>query len=409
MVIRFTGKKGDTPYPRKYQIRFFFTLFLMMWSLPFRIRFNRKHEVLFYDTILNPESLRKRRYFLHKYVHNAGGEAAILGFDGNSTFPKLYVNGLSFAKLWAFHRAGSTFVRAAFLDMFKPNRIHWMWRLALVNKTFQQILWHSPKHSQYQFFSYEPSTYLSALMAGRYLKGYTPATISSNSVQFSNNRYHWNPKLAYKLCSRFQEAETQHYINFGWMNIGSRDTWGLEEEVYIDQVEQTAPTYDIGIYSGAFWARTHDLWRSGDLDALRGYAYNDNPVYLAYMPVLQAIIDLKQQYDLKVKVYFHPYEFSLMEDHGIDPPYLEILTANGIDWEQDGKTSWDNFYEPKVGVAMLSTIVFDRLHYGLPSYFYSGEGVSSYNLDLKYLSSCADYVYQSPDHLVQQLKMELSL
>ncbi len=409
MVIRFTGKRQATPYPRKLQLRFFITFFLMMWSIPFRVRRNPGKEVLYYDTILNEDSAQKRRYFLHKHLQNSGGAEAIMGFDGNASFPKLYMNGITFAKLWAIHRVAVTFALAAFLDLFKPTRIHWMWRLALVNKTLQQILWHSPRHEQYQFFSYEPSTYLSSLLTARYLKGYSPNTISSNSVQFSNNRYLWNPNLNYKLCSRFQEEEIQHYVDFGWMHIGSQETWGLEEVIYIDRVTRADPTYDIGIYTGAFWARTKDLWRSGDLDALRNYKYIENPVYAQFLPILEAVVELKQAHNLKVKVYFHPYEFSLLAKHGIRPPALDYLEANGIDWDQEGKTSWDNFYEPKVGIAMLSTIIFDRLHYGLPSYFFAGEGVLNYNLELRYLTWCKDYVYHSAGDLKAKLKKELGL
>ena len=409
VVLRFIGKKSATPYPRKLQLRFFVSLFLMAWSLPFRLRRNPGKEVLYYDTNLSAERSEMRRYFIHKHVQNPGGKDAVLGFDGNGTFPKLYMNGLSFAKLWAIHRAMVTFSFAAFADIFRPTRIHWMWRLALVNKTFQQILWHSPDHPQYQFFSYEPSTYLSSLMVARYLKGYTPCTISSNSVQFSNNRYLCHPSLSYKLCSRFQEEETRHYIDRGWMEVGERELWGLEEALYIDRVVREEPSYDIGIYTGAFWARTKTLWRSGDLDALREYRYIENPVYQEFLPVLDAIIELKKEYGLKVKVYFHPFEFSIMREHGIRPPALDKMEANGIEWDQEGKTSWDNFYEPRVGVAMLSTIIFDRLHYGLPSYFFAGQGVLNYNLELRYLTWCKDYVYTSAEDLQMKLRKELEL
>ena len=118
---------------------------------------------------------------------------------------------------------------------------------------------------------------------------------------------------------------------------------------------------------------------------------------------------MKQEHDLKVKVYFHPYEFSLLRKHGIKPPALDYLEANGIDWDQEGKTSWDNFYEPKVGVAMLSTIIFDRLHFGLPSYFFDGHGVLNYNLELRYLTWCKDYVYHGAEDLKSKLRKELGL
>ncbi len=407
MVIRFTGRRAEVPFPRKLQFRFFVTFFFMLFSLPFRLRRNLSKEVLYYNNIDNPEIVNMRRYFLHKHLQNPGGKAAILGFDSYRIFPKFYFNRLSSAKLWAIYKVAVTFTLAAFLDLFRPTRIHWMWRLTLVNKTLQQILWHTPCHPQYQFFSYEPSTYLSALIASHYLNGYQPNTISSNSVQVFFNRYLWNPRLNYKLCSRFQIEETQCYIDLGWMELGSREIWGLEEEVYLDAVLPTAPTYDIGIYTGGFWARTKTHWRSGDLDALRKYKYIDNPVYAQFIPILEAIVALKNEHDLKVKVYLHPYENSLIREYGIKPPALGYMEENGIVWDVEGKTSLDNFYEPKVGVAMLSTIVFDRLHYGLPSYFFKGKGVPNYNL--RYLSWCKDYVYYGPDDLKNKLKKELGL
>lgn len=390
-VLRIDGKTAPKPYPWKYQLKLFLSITRLLLTLPFRMRSGKGLQALYYDQVQGPEGMAQRRYFLRKYAGLGGEDSQIQTFAVQGDFPKVYVNGMGPSKLWQLHRLAWRLFWAAFCDLFKPSRVHWYWKFQFANSVVQQVLFHAPGKQQFLFFSYEAHTYLSALVASHLLSDYQPVIVASNSILFRDNRYNYNPRAHLKLCSRVQEAETHHYQNLGWMRFKSVTLWGLEESKVIDALPPTQPRYDIGIYSSGCWARTKDFWRAEDLNAVRAYKYIDNPMYLYFLPIMQEVIALKHALGLKVKVYFHPFEARLFYKDGIRPPYIDLLEANGVDYEVEGKSSLDNFYESRIAVSVSSTIIFDRLHYGLPAYYYAGDGIPRYTIADQYIGRFRDY------------------
>jgi len=68
----------------------------------------------------------------------------------------------------------------------------------------------------------------------------------------------------------------------------------------------------------------------------------------------------------------------------------------------------ERFYEAKIGLASQSTIIFDRLHHGLDSYFYAGKENWT-SIDMRYLGEFSRFGFGSSEELKDKLKQNLGL
>ena len=400
VALRLFAKRHPQPYAWKYQARLFVMSLLMLWSLPFRLRRVRARAI-YYDNLTDERSQQRRKYFLAK--HTGIPESQWVAFAGDRPFAKIYFHRLRLSTIWQVHRLAWRLVGAAFVGMFKPTRLHWLWKVKFANMALQQVIFHDGSHPQYLFFSYEQTTYLSSLLTSHLVRGFVPHIISSNSVLFSNNRYQYQPHAHYRLCSAFQEAEVASYQERGWMEFRSVELWGLEEAETLDAVPKSEAKVDIGVYSSGSWARNARYFRSGNIDWIREGKFHENAMYLQFLPMLEAVIAYKKATGASVKVYFHPFETMLYQQHDIAPPFLSLLDQADIQYEIDGKSSLENFYEARVGVAISSTILFDRMHYGLAALYYGGEGIPHFIIEPRYLGDYQQYCFQGPEELQMML------
>jgi len=99
----------------------------------------------------------------------------------------------------------------------------------------------------------------------------------------------------------------------------------------------------------------------------------------------------------------------LYHKHDIRPPYLPLLEANGIQCSLESQNSMERIYEPKLAVAVSSTILFDRLHLGLQSFFYAGKAVPKVLTDVRYIGEMAKLGYLNGQELREMMLRELSL
>ncbi len=406
-AFRLPGKVVAKPYPWKVHIRFLLRMTLLIWSIPFRMKRARSAKAIVYNVADN-SSLR--RYYYQKYQNPTLKDAEVLTLHHNQPLDKLYFQRLGFTQIVRLLRAAWILWRGTFRSAFWRTRVNPHWKIRFGNLLLQQVLWHGDGRDQLFYFCYEPETYLGTLVASAILPDYFPKIVTSNSLLFSDNRYLYNPKADLKICSKVQVAETEAYRKHGWMQVRSVELWGLEEAIVYDKLTPTPPIYDIGIYSSGGWARTHDLWRASDLTILRKGGYLDNPLYLQLGVILEVVCALKREYpQLQVGFYMHPHELNLYHKHGIQPPYLPLLEANGIHYALESQNSQASIYEPKLAVAVSSTILFDRLHLGLQSFFYAGKAVPKVLTDVRYIGEMAKLGYYDGTELREMMLRELDL
>ncbi len=402
-AFRLQGKTRRKPWPWKTNLIFLVRMCLLVWTIPLRLRRAKSAVAIMY----NDGGTRARRlYYFKKYAQLDCADDQVLSCHPEGIGGKLYFKELGMRKVGLVLRIGLMLQWAAFVACFKRTRVNPHWKIRFAQLLLQQVLFHRPGRQQLLYFCYEPETYFSSFVAAALLGDYVPQIVSSNSVLFRDNRYLYHPKLQLRICSKFQIEETKSYLQRGWMQVGNVTYWGPEEAIVFDQLPKVAPTYDIGIYSSAGWARTHDLWRSEDLELLRRGGYPDNPIFVQLMQIIHIAVACKKAYGASVKLYLHPHEIHLIKDHDIRPPYLDFLEKNGIVYELDGKSTIENIYEARIGLAVLSTLLFDRLNFDLTSYYYTGAGIKDYNIDARFLGSYQRFGYGDSAELRKKLDGE---
>lgn len=402
-AFRLQGKTRATAWGWKANIVFALRMAILVWSIPFRLRRKKDAVAIMY----NDGNTRARRlYYFKKYAQLDCEDAQVLSCHPEGIGGHLYFKELGLGKWWLLMRVGWMLQWASLVAICKPTRVNPHWKIRFAQLLLQQVLFHRADRQQLLYFCYEPETYLSSFVAAALMPDYAPQIVSSNSVLFRDNRYLYHPKLQLRICSKFHVEETKSYVELGWMQVGNITLWGLEEAIVFDQLQPTAPTYDLGIYSSAGWARTHDLWRSEDLNILRNGGFPENPIFIQLQRILEVVCAFIQQHPIRVKFYLHPHEVHLLKDHQIRPPYLDLLEANGIDYALDGKSSIDQLYEARVGLAVSSTLLFDRLNFGLTSYYYGGTEIPDNTIDHRFMGSYQRYGFADAQALRRILEQE---
>lgn len=406
-AFRLQGKTREQAFPWKVQIGFLAKMCLLLFTLPFRLRRDPKLQVILYNVGSTPD---QRLYFYRKFQNPDLPDHAVRTVHNDRLAEPLYYTRLGRTQISRLFRAAWILWRGTFRSVWAPSRVNPHWKLRFANLLLQQVLFHQEGHDQLLYFCYEPETYLSALIASVIVPDYRPQVVASNSLLFRDNRYLFNPRLDFRLCSRIQVGETDIYRRLGWMQVRSVTLWDLEEAMLYDQVPATPPTYDIGIYSSGGWARTHDLWRAADMNILRRGGYLDNPMYLQLLVILDVVTTLKKERPgLRVAFYLHPHELRLLHKNDVRPPYLPILDANGIDYSLEGQNSILGIYGPRIGIAVSSTILFDRMHLGLRSFYYAGTAIKNGLIDVRYLGDYAQYGYTDAGELREKILGELEI
>ena len=223
----------------------------------------------------------------------------------------------------------------------------------------------------YVFSMFSPNSYLTAVLAED-LSSNELHLCAGGSMLYYFNRYLTIPSAELILCSRFQTEEVRSYMCRQWINVKSTRLWNPEAFSAFLTASQTKPCYDIGIYSSGVWARANGRYR---IDSPRKILdLGSNASYEAFITdILEPIIDIKDTMGYKVKLYPHPYERMLFTNYGILPPYLDILKAAGIEFDDlQEENSVGKIYECKIAVTLVSTLCMDRWHLGLPGLIYSG-------------------------------------
>jgi len=215
-------------------------------------------------------------------------------------------------------------------------------------------------------FIYRADYYLAALVLSQYVD---VLYITGSASFYYNRRYIYLPNVTLVSCCLVQYKEINSLIEKGCIIIKDK----LLGNPLFDQSAMkdfNNFSYDIGIYSSGEWAREDGLLRSYDYKRIRSGHFCKNPYYAIFLSILKTVIDLINSRKIKAKLYFHPHEKDLYNNHGIIPPYVGTLEKNGIAFSFSDEESTLLLRESKIGVAVLSTIIYERLGLGLDGYLY---------------------------------------
>ena len=254
------------------------------------------------------------------------------------------------------------FLIIAFINLFQnhkyPTVFYYYVATNLINAALIQ-----PKKI-FLFQMYDTSTYISALLLQN---KYENVFLSvSNSIIYPFNRYSTLEKTNIILCNRYQKEEIASFVNNGWFTAKSILLWGPEEIIEHNAIPVHHPQFDVGLYSSAYWAR-NGRNRERDITAIRSYKHINNPHYLEFVELLNTIAKIREEIGITAKIYTHPMERDLYNQHQIKPPYWDLAKEQGIEIDLSEGNSLSKLYEVNIGISTISTVLLDRWHHGLNS------------------------------------------
>jgi hypothetical protein len=129
------------------------------------------------------------------------------------------------------------------------------------------------------------------------------------------------------------------------------------------------PAIDIGYFSSGEWARTGGLHQSNDPEAIRRGDLADNVYARTAENLIEALADYASANGRTLRVYPHPFERRLWDEHGIPPPYAGLTDRANVTIDRAGSDSRSRIYEPRVAVSLQSSFIWERLDLGLDDSF----------------------------------------
>ena len=252
-----------------------------------------------------------------------------------------------------------------------------------------------------------PESYIVSRIAAKL--GYKTTMITSSSPIHCNNRYVFAPEVDLKFASKFQKEELRILTERQHCIVNSIAEWGPENEEDFNNLVKCKTEFDVGIYSSGSWARNGVNLRITNKSVLLDNNREFNDYYWAFQMIIEALIEFKKEFPFtRIAIYPHPHERKLIKK-GIDPPYLNVLKKNNFYFESGNENSVSSFFKTKIGIAVTSTAVFDRIHCGLKSLLYSGKNIKNSMIAPHYLGSHSSICFSSKDELKNMICMELKI
>ena len=314
------------------------------------------------------------------------------------------INGQSFFyKKWTFSTIFQVisiwwqFSILAFLAIFKTKENYSnLYFHKIANNLINNIL--VQPQSVYYFHSYSPTSYLSAFLIQNTTNVHF---IVSNSVMYPSNRYTHLQASALILCSKYQIEETKNYQQLSWIQVKTATYWGPEEIEEFKAIKPQSATFDIGIYSRADWARLYDnrMMRAKDLKKIANYEYADNIHARNFEAILKTALNVTPQ--PKIKIYLHPFERDLYNNHQIKPAYWQLVKDFGIELDTSEGNSISKIYECTIGIGTFSTIIMDRWDADLQAFALFDEKEEGRICQPRFLGDYGKYLFSDMKALKQ--------
>jgi hypothetical protein len=171
------------------------------------------------------------------------------------------------------------------------------------------------------------------------------------------------------MGTHVQEEEVRYLQEIGDFRAARIVYTGSEYIKDFVSLQRTAPSIDIGFFSSGEWARDDGRYRVSDISRIRGGEFITNKSSAVMMDVLRALAELSRQKNLRLRIYLHPYERTLLSQYGISPPFASLIDDRLIDMDSSRESSRMKIFEPFAGVSLQSSIIWQRLDMDLRESF----------------------------------------
>jgi len=217
------------------------------------------------------------------------------------------------------------------------------------------------------------------------------------------------------LTSPPQLDELKYYTDLGWIKLVNTDIahWGHLFAIHSSQMPKEC-SYDLGFFSSGEWGRSGGLMRTDNLEGILQNSKNDNEYWQLSKSILSFMVIYVRRHDLTLKIYLHPWEKELIKRFGIYPPFVEYADGKNVFLSEDYDSYCSNFFDAKIGVVTISSILYDRMQFNLETYYFSPKQekwtVPRKNYYNKiFLPTYSEYAFESIDELESKLDKSFNI
>lgn len=386
-----------------FKDRLAFVSFMLFFpfSFPFRLK-PQKNNLTIFEIEKTKDIIHQRKLFAVHYLLESEN---INLADYNIGDEIFYRNDRLFNKICLILKVWCLFMNAFFhtLCMKRCYRIRENYRIFIL--LINAILCESVNNKIVCFRLYQNYGYLTPLLISNIAPENQIFSVGESCL-FYEKRYTVMPKVKLLVCSVYHQEEINNYLKMNWVRVKQCVLTGPEDYFFYKNLKPVDAVYDIGIYSSGWWARKDGLFRSNDVKSISNLIFANNNFHMDFLKVLECICRLKKKYDLKVKLYLHPYESDILRKYNLLLPYASILDNSGIDWVVSNTNSIGKIYECKMGISLFSTVILERWMLGLDGLIYYNENYKDIFRPTM-MGKYADFVFHSMEEL--ELKIENQL
>ncbi len=233
--------------------------------------------------------------------------------------------------------------------------------------------------------------------------GLRPVLIyQSSPLAYNQRELHLDVPVV--LTTKVSLAEVEYYQKMGWFKATEIRYCAQEYLLERTRLQPAKPVYDIGFFSSGDWARLDGKYWAPDIAQVRAGKFRGNPFEVHAERVLQALVDYARAHDRTLRIYLHPYERRLVNDHGIEPPFRHVADDEHVTIDDAPGTSRGAVYECDIAVALRSSTIWERIDLGLErSLIYAFDDPALDNLMVESLGRYQANVFHSTVELAAKL------
>ncbi len=206
------------------------------------------------------------------------------------------------------------------------------------------------------------------------------------------------------LTSKVNVPEARYFQAAGEFKAGEIV---YRSQEYVDEraaLEPSPPVYDIGFFASGDWARVEGRYWARDIGEVRAGLHRGNPYEVCAEEVLGWLVTYARSRRRTLRIYMHPYERTLLHEHGIEPPYRALADGELVTIDDRPGNSRGSHYEPDVAVALRSSTIWERIDLGLErSFMYVFADPTLGNLLPEAVGEYQDNLFRSADELYARL------
>lgn len=244
---------------------------------------------------------------------------------------------------------------------FSGRRYLWLAGLLLDVQAFARAL--PGLKRVYCFALYDRRPYLLATWLHRHTR-VEVLPVFQNIPLYRNCRF-LHLEVPIVLTSRVNIPEAEYYRARGTFRATGLLYRSQEFPAATEGLAPSAPVIDIGYFSSGEWARSGGLYQSDDIEAIRRGDFADNGYAVEADRIVRFLAEYVRGRDMTLRIYPHPLERRLHQDHGIEPPYADLDDGEVVTVDFTAGDSRRRIHEPRIAVSLQSSFIWERLDLGL--------------------------------------------